>query len=46
MPYMEIPKCGNTVGNNNTHPILTVRQNRTGVAINLRDATQTDAASE
>jgi len=46
MLYTEINKCGNTVGNNITHPILTVRQKRIGVAINLRDTTQTDAVSE
>ena len=44
--YMEINKCGNTPGNNITHPTLTVRQKRIGEAMNLRDITQTDAASE
>lgn len=34
MLYMEIYKCGNTVGKNSTHPILTVRQKRIGVATN------------
>ena len=38
-------KCGNRVGNNITYPILNVRHKRISVAINLRDTTQTDAAS-
>ena len=42
MLYMEINECGNTVGNNITHPTLTVKQKRTGVAIKLMDTTQTD----
>jgi hypothetical protein len=43
---MEINICGNTVGNNITCPILTIKQKRIGVTINLKDTTQTDAVSE